>query len=319
LNFVPHQKFDIIRRGFHSVVPSLAIAPKKAFHVLGGPFATCVQIAQQLCILTKVAKARVVLEQTDALYPLGVYLEAGMGALESSQREEIERAILSIGSGDSRTDMWQSRKARLIARLPADLLITKEAKEFRASLQAEEKLPPNRPLFSFESSVEPYTEEKFLRDQGADLGNPENQVLRELYKPLVEWRDKNRPEAQVDELLRVAWSLREILSKTSAADVAVLTTARTHLAAFGSDALRQTNNADSERFRMLRTIVLESASDKEPQPNPKYDSHDHAANERALIEGTRILSVYHTSGGVKFWIITEADRSVTTVLMPEDY
>lgn len=46
---------------------------------------------------------------------------------------------------------------------------------------------------------------------------------------------------------------------------------------------------------------------------------DKAANNRALQEGTRILSVYHSVVGVKFWIITEADRSVTTVLLPEDY
>ncbi len=46
---------------------------------------------------------------------------------------------------------------------------------------------------------------------------------------------------------------------------------------------------------------------------------DHAANELALVEGSRLLSVYHTPSGVKFWIITEADRSATTVLMPEDY
>lgn len=49
------------------------------------------------------------------------------------------------------------------------------------------------------------------------------------------------------------------------------------------------------------------------------DKHDYQENERALIEGTRLLSVYHTAAGIKFWIITEADRSVTTVLMPEDY
>ena len=48
-------------------------------------------------------------------------------------------------------------------------------------------------------------------------------------------------------------------------------------------------------------------------------AEDHAANNRALIEGTRILSAYHASSGTKFWIITEADRSVTTVLLPEDY
>jgi hypothetical protein len=46
---------------------------------------------------------------------------------------------------------------------------------------------------------------------------------------------------------------------------------------------------------------------------------DRAANERALVEGTRLWSVYHAGNGVKFWLITEADRSATTVLLPEDY
>ena len=46
---------------------------------------------------------------------------------------------------------------------------------------------------------------------------------------------------------------------------------------------------------------------------------DRQANERALIKGTRLLSVYHAVSGIKFWLITEADRSVTTVLLPEDY
>ena len=35
--------------------------------------------------------------------------------------------------------------------------------------------------------------------------------------------------------------------------------------------------------------------------------------------GFRVLSAYRTSTGDKFWVITEADRSSTTVLMPEDY
>ena len=46
---------------------------------------------------------------------------------------------------------------------------------------------------------------------------------------------------------------------------------------------------------------------------------DARANERALKQGERLLSVYHTAEGTKFWIITEWDRSVTTVLLPEDY
>lgn len=45
---------------------------------------------------------------------------------------------------------------------------------------------------------------------------------------------------------------------------------------------------------------------------------DWQANDRALEEGGRIFSVYHLNDD-KFWIITEADRSVTTVLTPSEY
>lgn len=49
------------------------------------------------------------------------------------------------------------------------------------------------------------------------------------------------------------------------------------------------------------------------------DEEDRQSNDEALREGLRILSAYHTAGGTKFWIITEADRSYTTILLPEDY
>lgn len=49
------------------------------------------------------------------------------------------------------------------------------------------------------------------------------------------------------------------------------------------------------------------------------DSDDANANESALNHGGRILSSYISSDETKFWIITEADRSSTTILLPEDY
>ncbi len=45
---------------------------------------------------------------------------------------------------------------------------------------------------------------------------------------------------------------------------------------------------------------------------------DASENELSLKEGFRLLSAYG-SGERRFWIITEADRSATTVLMPDDY
>lgn len=46
---------------------------------------------------------------------------------------------------------------------------------------------------------------------------------------------------------------------------------------------------------------------------------DAAENIESLGLGGRLLSAFSTREGIKFWIITEADRSVTTVLLPEDY
>lgn len=49
------------------------------------------------------------------------------------------------------------------------------------------------------------------------------------------------------------------------------------------------------------------------------DEEDRRTNDQALTHGARLLSVYHAANGTKFWIITEADRSATTILLPSDY
>jgi hypothetical protein len=49
------------------------------------------------------------------------------------------------------------------------------------------------------------------------------------------------------------------------------------------------------------------------------EAEDVTENELSLREGFRLLSAYHLPDGTKIWIITEADRSVTTVLLPDDY
>lgn len=46
---------------------------------------------------------------------------------------------------------------------------------------------------------------------------------------------------------------------------------------------------------------------------------DAKENELSLREGFRLLSAYTDSGGTLYWIITEADRSSTTILLPSEY
>jgi len=49
------------------------------------------------------------------------------------------------------------------------------------------------------------------------------------------------------------------------------------------------------------------------------DSEDAQLNDQSVHDGTRILSAYILQSDVHIWIITEADRSATTVLLPDEY
>ena len=46
---------------------------------------------------------------------------------------------------------------------------------------------------------------------------------------------------------------------------------------------------------------------------------DKQSNNASLKDGSRLFSAYHTQDDLTFWIITEADRSATTVLLPSEY
>ena len=48
-------------------------------------------------------------------------------------------------------------------------------------------------------------------------------------------------------------------------------------------------------------------------------AEDKQANEHSLKDGTRLLSCYRTPAGDRLYIITEHDRSMTTILLPEEY
>ncbi len=76
--------------------------------------------------------------------------------------------------------------------------------------------------------------------------------------------------------------------------------------------------------------ALRALQEAEQSPTAFIDRHvtgdwgelgdaDKQANEQALREDLRILSAYTTSAGVKLWVITEADRSATTMLLPSEY
>jgi hypothetical protein len=51
----------------------------------------------------------------------------------------------------------------------------------------------------------------------------------------------------------------------------------------------------------------------------ELDTDDWNSNDDSLTQGFRLLSAYRTKSGTSLWVITEADRSLTTLLLPEEY
>jgi hypothetical protein len=51
----------------------------------------------------------------------------------------------------------------------------------------------------------------------------------------------------------------------------------------------------------------------------EFTNTDVDENELSLREGFRVLSIYRTAKGQRLWIVTEADRSSTTILIPSEY
>ena len=51
----------------------------------------------------------------------------------------------------------------------------------------------------------------------------------------------------------------------------------------------------------------------------ELSEEDRLQNELAVLLGLRLLSSYPLPTGGKVWVITEADRSATTILLPDDY
>ena len=49
------------------------------------------------------------------------------------------------------------------------------------------------------------------------------------------------------------------------------------------------------------------------------DEEDWRLNDEAIRQGDRLLSAFVTLRGTKLWVLTEADRSVTTILLPDEY
>jgi hypothetical protein len=87
-----------------------------------------------------------------------------------------------------------------------------------------------------------------------------------------------------------------------------------------------------EMFKLGKVVLTQNANqtiDKQSVANALQRHHkgdwgdlcdeNKQRNDEALKHCDRLFSAYRDKNGIKFWIITEHDRSYTTILLPEDY
>jgi hypothetical protein len=71
-----------------------------------------------------------------------------------------------------------------------------------------------------------------------------------------------------------------------------------------------------EEFEISPSALVERHAAGDWGDVPPEDARE---NEYALEHGFRVMSSYPLSGGVRVWVITERDRSLTTILLPAEY
>ncbi len=91
-------------------------------------------------------------------------------------------------------------------------------------------------------------------------------------------------------------------------------------------------NTGQHYFPLGRVLITCGAEQSIPKPEVQAALRRHhsgdwgevcrddwTANDESVKDQGRLLSSYTAANGIKFWIITEADREATTVLLPSDY
>ena len=177
------------------------------------------------------------------------------------QRREVEQAVMGLSRDDGDEEWAIHQRQRILGLIPANLVVTDEARAVRAEMVIAGRQPTNEPLVSFSFSVEPFSEPEWLREQGADLEKPSNQRLREVSSPLeafnTSWHNESPTSAAVAEILPTIEQSNRLLGD-SEADAPVFAMVRTRMATAAMLAARAARPTDAG-FELVRSILLDAA------------------------------------------------------------
>jgi hypothetical protein len=230
--------------------------------------------------LFELAVAEPVLKNSETLQALGTFLEAASPFFDLDQRVAIERNVLALADETPNVKEMEERthrRNRLLSRVPPELLATAEAKQIRRQLEEQSGLVENRPLVRFDVGSGTYSEEQWLRDQGADPTRQENQALLEATKGVEQFSSQwqnGRPTAQavaaIVPTLRAAY---KAVTEVVDVDEKVRAIAWTRTASAAEAVAKGIEDAETQReaYELAKTILLSAFESDPPGDEPGLD------------------------------------------------
>jgi hypothetical protein len=263
-----------------------------------------------------------VLVAGDTVELVGRYLKHEFALLGVKEREQIERAILSIReSSPDDAEYYHRRRDRLLGCLPEGSVVTPDALSRLNDLASVGGPPPNTPLFKMgEVTSEEYTEDQWLADQGVALEAEPNRKLRERAAPVATNRLRKGDilaQDSVDSTLLTLRALRKELDDTTGADERVVESSWTHLtAACTALAGMEWLDDEPELAGFVRAVLLEAS--RSSYPCPSSDRNDHYETYGGLSPSPRWEAACGLLNLIRFPKLADADIVVAIRRLGED-
>jgi hypothetical protein len=230
--------------------------------------------------LLPLASAEPILTFLDTSYLAGEYLKSVFPLTSTSERDKIERAIMSMPSLSQQSERGGRIRDQLLACLPASMLVAEDSRARIEHLRNNEELPLNLPPITFGGITRrEYAEEDDFREHGISVDQGMAREIRKLEKAMREFVPQNPSQVpSAEEVLAVIPSvhaLKVLLSHAEKEGVhpELCKSAWGHLLEACNRIIGSKSFSCRDQVHSgIDSIILEGSRHPEPVHDPKYDA-----------------------------------------------
>ena len=222
-----------------------------------------------------------ILTAYDTTTLVGDFIKTIFVHLTDSEREHIEKAIISIPSlfEEGYEESSQYTRNRLLGCLEANAVVTQQVKLILEEMMSQGGLPPNQPLFSLgEVEIQAYGEIDYLASRGVPVTAEANIKIQELEEPIKAFSKKHlnlTPDSRAVE--DIFPSLQSLYAALQTAETDGVHLKQCNYAwgilAEGCERIvsMETLSCGTDLGQFVKQVLLEASKQPEPIYNPEYD------------------------------------------------